>query len=111
MTWEELLSLLISFGEKLHVVRGDDSDAVSLQVVPFAWFVSIKSSGVLNVGTYEGDENRLVGERSIPLAELTPDLVRCEVAEALAKQVASMLDPDALRDFREHAERRKRPRF
>lgn len=108
MTWEELLSLLISFGEKLHVIRGDESDAVSLQVVPFAWFVSIKSSGVLNVGTYEGDENRLVGTSTFPLAELTPEFVRGEVAEALAKQVAALLDTDALREY---IERRNPPRF
>ena len=111
MTWEELLSLLSSFGEKLHVIRGDESDAVSLQVVPFAWFVSIKSSGVLNVGTYEGDENRLVGTRSIPLAELTPEFVRAEVAEALGKQIEALLDPAALRDYFAKAGRRKHPRF
>ena len=111
MSWEELLSLLISFGEKLHVIRGDESDAVSLQVVPFAWFVSIKSSGVLNLGTYEGNENRLVGTQSIPLAELTPEFVRAAVAEALGKQMEAMLDADALTEFREQAKRRKRPRF
>ena len=60
MTWEEITDLLIPFGEKVHVIRGDDADAVSLQLVPAGWFVSIKSSGVLNTGTYEGKENRLV---------------------------------------------------
>ena len=108
MTWEELLSLLISFGEKLHVIRGDESDAVSLQVVPFAWFVSIKSSGVLNIGTYSGEENRLVGTRTFPLAELTPEFVRAEVADALGKQVAALLDTDALREL---LARKNRPRF
>ena len=34
MTWEENTDLLITFGEKVHVIRGDNADAVSLQLVP-----------------------------------------------------------------------------
>ena len=79
MTWEEITDLLITFGEKVHVIRGDNADAVSLQLAPAGWFVSIKSSGVLNMGTYEGDDNRLVGTRTIPFVELTPEFLREEV--------------------------------
>lgn len=99
MTWEEIVALLISFGEKVHVIRGDNADAVSLQLVPVGWFVSIKSSGVLNTGTYEGEDNRLVGKRTIPFAELTPEFLRQEVQKTTAEQVASFLDSDALRDL------------
>lgn len=111
MTWEEIVEVLISFGEKVHVVRGDNADAVSLQLVPVGWFVSIKSSGVLNTGIYEGDDNRLVGNRTIPFAELTPEFLRQEVQKTIAEQVASFLDPDALRDYLDSAERKPRRRF
>jgi len=30
MTWEEITDLLITFGEKVHVIRGDNAEAVSL---------------------------------------------------------------------------------
>lgn len=99
MTWEELVEVLISFGERVHVVRGDGLDTVSLQVVPVAWFIAMKSTGQLNMGVYEGEENRLVGTRAIPLAELTADFVREKVGAALAEQISSMLDPQAVADF------------
>lgn len=108
MTWEEIVELLIAFGEKVHVIRGDGMDTVSFQVVPVGWFIAMKSSGVLNMGTYEGDDNRLVGSRSIPFAELTPEFLREEVATALGKQMASMLDSEAVRLF---LSSRKPPRF
>ena len=111
MTWEEIVELLISFGEKVHVIRGEGADAVSLQLVPVAWFVSMKSSGVLNTGIYEGDNNRLVGTRTIPFAELTPEFLRQEVQKAIAQQVVSLLDSDALRDYLDAAARKTRPRF
>jgi len=111
MTWEEIADLLIAFGEKVHVIRGDDADAVSLQLVPVAWFVSMKSSGVLNTGIYEGDDNRLVGTRTIPFAELTPEFLRQEVGKAIAEQVAALLDADALRDYLDAAARKTRRRF
>lgn len=108
MTWEEIVELLIAFGEKVHVVRGDGLDTVSLQVVPVGWFIAMKSAGVLNMGTYEGDDNRLVGTQAIPFAELTPDFLREEVSTAFGKQIAEMLDPEAVRDF---LSRTKPPRF
>ena len=111
MTWEEITDLLITFGEKVHVIRGDNADAVSLQLVPAGWFVSIKSSGVLNTGTYEGEDNRLIGTRIIPFAELTPEFLRQEVQKTMAEQVASILDSDALRDYLDSAERKSRRRF
>lgn len=111
MTWEEITDLLITFGEKVHVIRGDDSDAVSLQLVPAGWFVSIKSSGVLNTGTYKGKDNRLVGKRTIPFAELTPEFLRQEVQKTMAEQVVSFLDCDAVRDYLDSAEGKRRRRF
>ena len=111
MTWEEITDVLIAFSEKVHVIRGDDADAVSLQLVPAGWFISIKSSGVLNTGTYEGKENRLVGTRTIPFAELTPEFLRQEVQETMAEQMATFLDSDALRDYLDAAERKPQRRF
>ena len=111
MTWEEIADLLITFGEKVHVIRGDNADAVSLQLVPAGWFVSIKSSGVLNMGTYQGDDNRLVGTRTIPFAELTPDFLRQEVQKVMSEQVLSFLDSDAMRDYLISSERNPRQRF
>ena len=90
MTWEEVVSLLISTGSKVHVVRGDGADAVSLQLPPIGWFVSMKASGALNVGVYEGDDNRLVGTRTVPLDELTREVLRAEVEEVRAKQIAAI---------------------
>ena len=111
MTWEEITDLLITFGEKVHVIRGDDADAVSLQLVPAGWFVSIKSSGVLNTGTYEGEDNRLVATRTIPFAELTPEFLRQEIQRIMAAQMTSFLESDALRDYLDAAERKPHRRF
>lgn len=111
MTWEEIVRLFISFGERVHIVRGDGLDAVSLQIVPVAWFISMRATGQLNMGIYEGKENRLVGTRAISFAELTPEFLRAQVADALAKQFAAMLDPDAMREFLSTLESNERPRF
>lgn len=56
MTWEELVALFISNEQPVHYIRGAKLDAVSLQLAPATSFVSIKSSGRLNIGIYEGDE-------------------------------------------------------
>ena len=111
MTWEEIADLLITFGEKVHVVRGDSADAVSLQFVPVGWFVSIKFSGVLNTGTYEGEDNRLIQKQTIPFAELTPEFLRQEVQKAMAEQAAILLDSDAMRDCLDSAKRSPRQRY
>jgi hypothetical protein len=111
MTWEEIVRLFISFGERVHLVRGDGLDAVSLQIVPIAWFISIKATGQLNMGIYEGEENQLVGTRAVPFAELTPEFLRAQVADALAKQITVMLNPNAVRDFFSTLENKERPRF
>lgn len=94
MTWEELVALLISTGEMVHVIRGDGADAVSLQLPPAGWFVSMRTSGELSVGVYEGEENRLVGTRVLPLGEIDPDMLRAEVAEVRAKQIAAFITRD-----------------
>ncbi len=111
MTWEEISDVLIAFSEKVHVVRGDDADAVSLQLVPAGWFVSIKSSGVLNTGTYEGKENRRVGTRTIPFAEITPEFLRHEVQKVMSEQMTTYLDSDAMRAYLDSAEQKRRGRF
>ncbi len=108
MTWEELVTLFISYQQAVHVIRGDGLDAVSLQLAPAAWFVSIKSSGRLNIGIYEGDELRLVGTRTIPLAELEPTFLRREIEEALGKQIIALLEPEAVADFLKRLDDRKR---
>ena len=90
MTWEEVVSLLISTGANVHVVRAEGADAVSLQLPPAGWFVSMKETGALNLGVYEGDDNRLVGTRTLPLEEVTPEFLRAEVEEVRAKQVAAI---------------------
>ena len=108
MNWEELVTLFISYQQAVHVIRGDGLDAVSLQLAPAAWFVSIKSSERLNIGVYEGDELRLVGTRTIPLAELEPNFLRREIEEALGKQIVALLDPEAVNDFLKRLDGRKR---
>ena len=108
MTWEELVTLFISYQQAVHVIRGDGLDAVSLQLAPAAWFVSIKSSGQLNIGIYEGDELRLIGTRTIPLAELEPSFLHRGIEEALGKQIVALLDPDAVNDFLKRFDGRKR---
>ena len=99
MILEKLVTLFISYQQAVHVIRGDGLEAVSLQLAPAAWFVSIKSSGRLNIGIYEGDELRLVGTRTIPLAELEPNFLRREIEEALGKQILALLDPGAVSVF------------
>ncbi len=66
---------------------------------------------VLNMGIYEGADNRLVGTRTIPFAELTPEYLRQEVQKAMAQQVSALLDSDALRDYLDAAARKTLPRF
>jgi hypothetical protein len=100
MTWEELVALFfISYEQPVHVIRGEGLDAVSLQLSPAAWFVSIKSSGRLNIGIYACDELRLVGTRAIPLTELKLSFLRREIEEVLGKQIIAMLDLHAVHDF------------
>ena len=108
MTWDELTDLLTRLGEgydlKVHVVRREGLDTVALHIVPVAWFVAMRFTGALNMGVYEGEENRLVGTEQIPLAELTPEFVRERVDAAMDKAVAArgvqlVLDPEAVRDF------------
>ena len=110
MTWDELTDLLTKLGEgydlKVHVVRREGLDTVALHIVPVAWFVAMRFTGALNMGVYEGQENRLVGTEQIPLAELTPEFVRERVDAAMDKTVAAtgvqlVLDPEAVRMFLE----------
>ena len=110
MTWNELTDLLTKLGEgydlKVHVVRREGLDTVALHIVPVAWFVAMRFTGALNMGVYEGAENRLVGTEQIPLAELTPEFVRDRVDAAIDKAVAArgvelVLDPEAVRMFLE----------
>ena len=80
MTWDELTALLSSLaqehGTEAKVVPLEGLEAVFLHLAPVAWFSSMKFVGALNVGVYQGEENRLVGTEQIPLAELTPEFVR-----------------------------------
>lgn len=94
MTWEQLVALLIETGENVHVFRAEGADAVSLQLPPAGWFVSMKVTGELNVGVYEGDDHRLVGTRVVAFGEITPDALRAEVAEVRAKQFAALFAKD-----------------
>ena len=75
MTWDELTDLLTRLGEgydlKVHVVRREGLDTVALHIVPVAWFVAMRFTGALNMGVYEGDENRLVS-----LCDLSPDTIK-----------------------------------
>lgn len=94
MTWEELVTLLIETGEKVHIVRAEGADAVSLQLPPAGWFASMKATGELNVGVYEGADNRLVGTRVVALAALDPDVLRAEVAEVRSRQFSALFAKD-----------------
>ena len=111
MTWDEIAVLLTELGEqydvKVHVVRRDGLDTVALYLPPVAWFVSMKFAGSLNMGTYEGDEHRLIGTEQIPLAELTPEYVRERVERAAAELFGLALDPDAVRDFFAHLQEQR----
>lgn len=105
MTWDELTALLSKLAQQhdteLKVVPIQGLEAVFLHFVPVAWFSSMKFAGALNIGVYQGDENRLVGTEQIPLAELTPEFVHQRVKKAAAEQFSRLLDPEAIRDFLE----------
>ena len=105
MTWEELTDLLSQLAKEhdteAEVVPIQGLEAVFLHLVPVAWFSSMKFAGALNIGVYEGEENRLVGTEQIPLPELTPKFVRKRVETAAAEQFGLCLDPEAVRDFLE----------
>ena len=113
MTWDELTDLLTELGEdydvKVHRVGPPHGpEAVFMHIVPVAWFSSMRIFPTLNMGIYEGDENRLVGTEQIPLAELTPEIVRARVDAAVEEAVAArgtqlVLDPEAVRMFLEVA--------
>ncbi len=91
MTWEELVTLPIETGENVQIVRAEGADAVSLQLPPVGWFVSMKTTAELNVGIYQGVDNCLVGTRVVALEEVAPDALRAEIAEVRAKQFAALL--------------------
>lgn len=105
MTWDELSELLSKLAEehdtKINVVPIEGLEAVFLHLAPVAWFSSMKFVGALNMGVYQGQENRLVGTEQVPLAELTPEFVREKVEKAAAEQFALSLDPQAVSDFLE----------
>ena len=85
----------------MRVVRDEGVNLVSYHVGSVAWFVSIKASGSLDIGRYEGDELRLVGTQSIPLAELDRGTLQKEIEEALARQISASLDASTLDDDHE----------
>ena len=91
MTWDELTALLSSLarehGTEAKVVPLEGLEAVFLHLAPVAWFSSVKFVGALNIGVYQGDENRLVGTEQFPLAELTPEFVRERVDEVRGRAV------------------------
>lgn len=105
MTWDELTDLLTRLGDdydvKVHRVEpAQGPETIALHIVPVAWFVAMRFTGALNMGVYEGDENRLVGTEQIPLAELTPEFVRDRVdTAAVAAGAKLVLDPEAVRHF------------
>ena len=105
MTWEELTALLSKLAEEqeteVKIIPIKGLEAVFLHLVPVAWFSSMKFAGALNIGVYEGDENRLVGTEQIPLAELTPEFVRQKVEAAAIEQFSRLLDPEAVAEFLE----------
>ena len=99
MTHEEIVKQFIGFGEHVHLIQGEDMDAVALHVIPVAWFIAMKSAGRLYVGIYEGTDHRLVGTRNLSFEEVTQEFIQEQVGNALAEQVGQMLDPDVLREF------------
>ena len=103
MTWDELTALLSKLAQEhdteLKVVPIEGLEAVFFHLVPVAWFSSMKFVGALNIGVYQGNENRLVGTEQIPLAELTPEFVRQRVETAAAEQIGRALDPETVRKF------------
>ena len=106
MTYQEVAAELITLGmqagEHVYVVKGERLDTTALYVLPVAWFIAFGPSGELYMGTYEGPDNRLVGKRSVAFAELTPQLIKEEVSNALAEVVGLMLDPEVLKEFLKH---------
>ena len=109
MTWEELKDLLVELSDETRVVSTQGLDTVALNLVPVAWFISMRFNNALNIGVYEGDEHRLVGTEQIPLPELTPEFVRQRVEQAMAEQVREMLDPEAVKMFLRHMEKMSNP--
>ena len=105
MIWDELIDLLSKLAHEHHtevkIVPIEGLEAVFLHLAPVAWFSSMKFVGALNIGVYQGEENRLVGTEQIPLAELTPEFVRERVGKAAAEQFSLALDPQAVSDFLE----------
>ena len=103
MTWEELTELLTEladeYDKKIHVTHQHGLDAVALHFVPVAYFISMKFTGVLNIGTYEGEEKRLVPTEQIPLPELTLEFVHERVQAAAREQFVTSLDFDAVREM------------
>ncbi len=102
MTWEELTGLLSELAREhdteVKIIAIEGLEAVFLHLPPAAWFSSMKFAGALNIGVYQGEENRLVGTAQIPLAELTPEFVREKVEKAAAEQFASTLDPQVVKE-------------
>ena len=102
MTWDELTELLSRWGEehetKVNIVRIEGLEAVFLHMPPVAWFSSMKFAGALNMGVYQGEENRLVGTEQIPLAEVTPEFVRGKLEAAGAEWIGRALDPEILKE-------------
>lgn len=105
MTWDELTALLSALARehdtKLNDVSTPGAETVFLHLAPVAWFCSMKIANALNVGVYQGEENRLVGTEQVPLAELTSEFVRARVEKATAAQFGLLLDPQAVSDFLE----------
>ena len=99
MTWEELVCLLIALSNETRMVGTAGLQTVALNLPPVAWFISLRYTNVLSMGVYEGEDNRFVSTEQIPLAELTPLYVRQRVQKAMAEQIRSALDPEAMREI------------
>ena len=93
MTWEELTEILSGYGGKIHVVRRDSIEGVTLPLFPVAYFASLKTSGELIIGKYEA--NRPAGGQAYALKELTPDCVSAKVAEASRNAPGFLQSEDA----------------
>lgn len=103
MTWEELTDLLSELAEqfetKVNINRMVGLETVMLHLVPVAYFCSMKFTGELIVGMYEGKENRLVGKENFPLAELTPEFVRRRVGDAAREWWVHHMDFEVVREM------------
>ena len=101
MTYEQVAQRLTELGQHAGVgsfiVRGENTDTTALHVIPVAWFIAMKSLGLLYVGTYEGPEHRIVATKNFTFEQLTPTLLKEEVTDALADQVGHLLDPQDLK--------------